>query len=359
MEGEGLDRAKTPREAGFSMPAEWAPHERCYIAWPCNAATWFGYDGRVKSSYAEVARAIGRFEPVVVLARRDVAADGQRALGEEVEILTMEMDDSWIRDNGPIFVSSSQQRVAAVKFGFNGWGGRFTPYGRDATVPSRLAAVLGVKLFDGPMILEGGSITVDGQGTLLTTESCLLNPNRNPGKARADIEAALQDYLGIQRTLWLRQGIHGSVVDGHIDGVAAFVAPGKVMHARAKDPADPNFGIFEENRARLQTMTDARGRSLEVLDIPIPRRRQLDGHRVAATYANFYIANGGVVVPTFGEELDRAALEAIATAFPDHEVVGVRGEYIGVGGGVVHCITQQQPRGRLVSEPDGAVSRSS
>lgn len=333
------------------MPAEWEPHDRCYMAWPCNPQTWFGYDKEAKASYAEVAQAIARFEPVGMLTPPELLGEARAALGPGIDLVPMELDDSWVRDNGPFFVRSPEGEVAIVQFGFNGWGGRFTPYARDAQVPALLVKSLGLPLYRAPMIAEGGAICVDGEGTLLTTESCLLNPNRNGGRSRGEVEAVLRSYLGARRVLWLSQGMHGSVVDGHIDGIAAFIGPGKVLAAVARDPSDANHAILRENLERLGSMTDWKGRSLEVIQIPLPTRRQLAGLRVAATYINFYIANGGVVAPTFGDPADGEALAILANAFPDREVVGVRSEYIGIGGGVIHCITQQSPRGRPPRTP--------
>lgn len=337
-------RAITPSSDGFSMPAEWEKHDSCLMAWPCNPETFAGYEEKVKASFAEVASAIARFELVTMITHPSLVEEARRMLDTEIEILPMDTDDIWMRDNGPCFVRSSDGRLAVVQFGFNGWGGRFKPFEKDAVVPEKIAHHFGMPLYKSSMVLEGGSICVDGEGTLLTTESCLLNPNRNPRMTRGDIESTLKSYLGIRKILWLKQGLYRSLVDGHIDGIAAFVGPGKIAAARGKDPSDPNFQILEENRDRLETMTDAKGRSLEVIDIPQPRRHEFDGRRVAATFTNFYIANGGVVAPIFGDESDDDAISCLRQLFPEREVVPVRGEYIGLGGGVIHCITQQMPK---------------
>jgi agmatine deiminase len=346
MGPESEPARRTPAEVGFSMPAEWKSHRACYISWPCKPETWFGHEARAKAAYAAVANAISRFEPVIVLTPRRLLAEARHHLGREVQVEEMDLDDAWIRDNGPIFVRSPNGNLAAVGFRFNGWGERFVPYSRDARVPEVLASRLGLPLYRAPLVLEGGAIAVDGEGTVLTTESCLLNPNRNPGMTKESIEEALRSYLGVRKVLWLRQGMHHSQVDGHIDGIAAFARPRTVIAGAVEDPSDPNHTILRENRERLGTETDARGRPLEVLDLPFPTLRQLDGLRVAATYMNFYIANGGIVAPVFGDRVDRAALDRLRTIFPDREVAGVRSEHIAVGGGVIHCITQQLPAGR-------------
>lgn len=302
-----------------------------------------GYHEQVKASYAEVARAIARFEPVTMLTLPSLGREVKKFLGPEVEVLRMDMDDSWIRDNGPFFVKSPSGDLAIVHFGFNGWGERFKPYERDARVPELLAKRLGVRLYRAPMILEGGSICVDGEGTLLTTESCLLNPNRNHDLTREEIESILRSYLGIRKVLWLREGLYESQVDGHIDGIAAFVRPKTLVVAMTREPSDSNHPILKENRERLETMTDAKGRSFEIIELSLPTRRKLGRNRIAATYVNFYIANGGVAVPVFGDPADKAALGTLRDAFSDREVVGVRSEFIGLGGGFIHCITQQRP----------------
>ncbi|MGQ0797038.1 MAG: agmatine deiminase family protein [Methanobacteriota archaeon] len=341
-----MKKIRTPRDDGFAMPAEWERHDACYMAWPCKPETWFGYEKEAKASYAEVAKAIDRFEHVIMLVPPRQVHEARASLGPRIELVQIELDDSWIRDNGPIFVRSASGRLAVVHFAFNGWGERYMPYEKDAAVPAILANELGLPCYHAPMVLEGGSISVDGEGTLLTTESCLLNPNRNPRLSREGIEKLLVSYLGVRKVLWLRQGMAASVVDGHIDGIVAFVAPRTVVAAIARDPSDPNYPILKENRERLEGMTDAKGHSLEIMELPLPTRRMLGDHRVATTYVNFYLANGGVVAPIFGERSDAIALAALRDAFPDRDVVGIRGEYIGVGGGVIHCITQQRPATR-------------
>ena len=326
------------------MPAEWAPHAGCFVSWPCKEETWCGFTEQVKRAYTEVIAAIARFEPVFVLSDPSTVGEASRALPKGTQIIEIPLDDAWIRDNGPTFVSSESGDLAIVQFGFNGWGERFPPYDRDARVPELLAHRAGLRRYVAPMVLEGGAICVDGNGTLLTTESCLLNPNRNPSLAMEEIEGVLRSFLGVRKVLWLRQGIHKSMIDGHIDGVAAFVGPSKVILASTDDESDPNHLVMIDNRTRLETMSDARGRSIEIVDFPMPKLREIAGNRIAPCYTNFYLANGGVVAPTFGEPTDKTALDILGGLFPDREVVGVRCEYIGVGGGEVHCVTQQVPR---------------
>jgi agmatine deiminase len=302
---------------------------------------------KAKKAYAEVIGTINRFEPVIVLSDSSTAAEARRTVGNDIDILEIPLDDSWIRDNGPAFIRSKEGKLATVNFGFNGWGGRFLHL-KDSKASDAISDRMRIRKYNAPMILEGGAIAVDGEGTLLTTESCLLNRNRNPNLTRIQIESILKDYLGIKKVLWVKQGIYGSMIDGHIDGVAAFVRPGTVIHASTGDESDPNFTIMRDNRARLETMTDAKGRPIEVIDFPMPVQREIEGHRIAPCYTNFFIAKGGIVAPTFGEANDEVALEILRDLFPSHEVVGVRCEYIGIGGGEVHCITQQIPMGTPV-----------
>lgn len=338
---------RTPAEDGFHMPAEWETHASCLVSWPCKKDTWCGHYAQAKNAYLEVIRAINRFEPVIVLADASIINEARSLVGKDIDVIEVALDDSWIRDNGPIYVVNND-RLAMVHFGFNGWGGRFEPYMNDAKAPEVLARKFRTRRYVAPMILEGGGISVDGAGTLLTTESCTLNPNRNPGLTREQIEEILRSYLGVSKILWLKQGIHRSMIDGHIDGVAAFARPGVVLHASCDDRDDPNHQIMRANKERLSTMTDAKGRSIEVIDMPMPKLREIDGNRIAPCYTNFYIANGGIVAPIFGDENDPIALEVLESAFPGREIVGVRCEYIGVGGGEVHCITQQIPAGLSV-----------
>lgn len=334
------------------MPAEWAPHKGCFVSWPCKEDTWFGFIDEARRAYSEVIKAIDRFEPVTVLSDPSTFNNARSVLGSGIEVLEIPIDDAWIRDNGPIFVRSEEGEVAAVRFKFNGWGGRFPPYDKDADVPRSLADRLGVMRYDAPMVLEGGSICVDGEGTLLTTESCLLNKNRNPGLSKEGIEDILGSFLGIKKVVWLKQGIYKSMIDGHVDGVAAFARPSTVILAQADDGSNPNYLGMRENKDILSTQTDAKGRAIEVIDFPMPDITELAGNRIAACYPNFYFANGGIVAPIFGEEKDKVAIGILESLFPGREVVGVRSEYIAIGGGDVHCITQQLPSGAPLPQLD-------
>jgi agmatine deiminase len=325
----------TPRADGLAMPAEWAPHERTLMAWPCRRELWGEAFGRAKEEYAETANTIARFEPVTMVCR---PGDGEEAGAmTDAEILELEIDDSWLRDSGPIYVVGEGGR-AGVHFRFNAWGEKFKSYDNDATIGTRLLEHFGEPRYEAPLVLEGGSIAVDGEGTLLTTEQCLLHPSRNPDLTREQIEDALRDYLGVERIVWLGQGlVEDRDTDGHVDLIAAFVRPGHVLLQTAP-PDNPNHANVEENKRRLE----AAGLTWTAVET-LPYAH-IEGERVVAPALNFYLCNGGVVVPLAGtpEERDEA-LRTIADAYPDREVVGVLGEVLAYGGGGVHCGTQQVP----------------
>ena len=335
------DLASTPREDGFSMPAEWEPHEACLMEWPTvtRRDLWGDRSDEAKLDYAAVANAVAAFEPVVMVCDPDQQAEARRSCGDNVEILPLPIDDSWMRDNGPIFVRDRSGRIALVHFGFNSWGERFAPWDRDAEVPRHVASHLGMRRYEAPFVLEGGSFFVDGEGTLLTTEQCLLNPNRNPTMSREDIEQGLRDHLGIETIVWLGLG-HSTDrdTDGHIDGIAIYVAPATVALLAPEDPSDPDHASGRDNLERLRNARDARGRSFEV----VPFQTRPPG---VVPYLNVYLANGGAIVPVAGRPEDEEALEQIGKLFPEREVVPVPGNCLTYGGGGPHCITQQQPRG--------------
>ena len=335
------DRASTPREDGFRMPAEWEPHEACLMEWPTitRSAFWADRFDEAKHDYAEVANAIAAYEPVVMVCDPDQASEARSLCADAVEILPLPIDDSWMRDNGPIFVRDAAGRVALVHFGFNSWGEKFAPWDRDAEVPAHIASHLGMRRYRTEQVLEGGSFFVDGEGTLLTTEQCLLNPNRNPTISREEIERGLRDYLGVEEIVWLGLG-HSSDrdTDGHIDGILIYVEPAKVALLAPEDPGDPDHDSGRDNLERLRRARDAKGRSFEV----IPFETTPTG---AVPYLNVYLANGGAIVPIAERPEDEEALERIAKLLPDREIVPVAGNCLTYGGGGPHCITQQRPRG--------------
>ena len=341
--------ARTPHDDGFVMPAEWQPHDRCFISWPCREQTWSGHFEKSKKAYLDVIKNVNRFEPVVVLADPSTEREARSRLGRGIEIFEIELDDSWIRDNGPTFVCDSSGRVASVKFAFNAWGNKSPSYSRDDRVPIALAERLRIRNYVAPLVLEGGAISVDGEGTLLTTEQCLLNANRNPDLSREQVEHALTLFLGIRKVIWLGKGVEQDMTDGHVDGVAGFAGLHLAIAAHTKDRSDPNFNTLTENIERLESATDAKGRSIEVIRLVQPRPREVEGIHITPGYTNHYIANGGVIVPTYGISDDRIALETLRSVYPRHEVIGVDCSYIEIGGGAVHCITQQKPTGTPIS----------
>ncbi|MFD0375019.1 agmatine/peptidylarginine deiminase [Streptomyces sp. NPDC127112] len=330
--------------AEYRMPAEWSAHEGCLMAWPTREDLWGSVLVDAKEEYADVARAISAFEPVTMVAPPGFAEDARSHCGEGVTVIELPLDDSWFRDSAPLFVLDGEGRRAGVDFRFNAWGGKHHPFDADDRISALLLEHLGVDRIASGMILEGGAVTVDGEGTLITTEQCLLHPNRNPGMTREEIEEELKARLGITKVIWLPYGgLHDTETDGHVDGVCAFAAPGTVVVSLPSDPGHPDYARMRANRAVLEAVTDARGRRLEVIEVPQTAFTDLADGEIEVSYMNYYIANGGVVVPVAGVPQDEDALAVIASAHPGRKVVGVRALAIAFGGGGVHCITQQIP----------------
>ncbi|HVJ53278.1 MAG TPA: agmatine deiminase family protein [Aliidongia sp.] len=342
----------TPAAAGFHMPAEWAPHARSWMAWPCRTDLWNGREAEAKAAFAAVARAIAGFEPISMLARPEDVEAARSACGSSVEIVPMPLDDSWVRDSGPTFLVDASGHVAGAAWRFNAWGGKFPPYDQDAKLAGRILATQGMAAFEAPFVLEGGSIHTDGDGTLVTTEQCLLNPNRNPHLTKPEIERALMEWLGVRKVIWLGEGLENDHTDGHVDDITCFARPGAVITATCDDPADANYRPLTDNIERLRKARDAQGRTLEIIGLPLPARRMTDAGRLVLTYVNFYLTNGGVVVPSFDDPLDAEAAEILSRAFPGRRVVQVPALDILEGGGGIHCITQQQPAGPAALVPE-------
>lgn len=334
----------TPATEGFFMPAEWHSHERCWMAWPCRQELWGDRLQDARDAYADVAQTVAEFEPVTMVANPADVATASMACGRGVDVLPMDLDDSWMRDIGPTFLLDSKGDIAGSDWRFNAWGNKYEYYNKDSRLAETLLEHLKIRRFDAPFVLEGGAIHHDGEGTVLTTESVLLNPNRNPGMDKADMEKALCDWLGAEKVIWLPAGYHYDETDGHVDNVACFGRPGLVIAASCPEEADPNYEILRANIEILRASTDARGRSLEVVTIDQPTRMELDGKRLASSYVNFYIANGGIVMPSFEDRRDQAARRTISQVFPNHKVSQVCAVDIVRGGGGIHCITQQQPK---------------
>jgi agmatine deiminase len=343
----------TPAELGYRMPAEWEPHRGTWLSWPHKQASWPGKFPPVPAIFARMVRHLADHEEVHI----NVAGP---ALEEEVRRLLADTggdtgnvffhyhptNDAWCRDHGPIFIQrqiGSTVEEAVVDWGFNAWGGKYPPYDLDDLIPTRIAEELGLPVFHPGIIMEGGSIDVNGRGTLLTTEACLLNPNRNPELGRADIEDCLRGYLGVSHILWLGEGIAGDDTDGHVDDLTRFVDATTVVTVVEEDPADENYEPLQANLERLHGMTDQEGRALRVVTLPMPRALWHEGQRLPASYANFYIANRVVLLPTYDPARDVEAIATLQQLFPDREVIGIDSTDLVWGLGAFHCVTQQWP----------------
>lgn len=338
----------SPRSDGFRMPPEWFPHQRCFMAWPTRQSLWGDPFEQAKREYAAVARAIRRFEPVTMICRPGDARDVRDRCGTDVEVVELPIDDSWTRDNGPIFVVGPRGEVAVVDFGFNAWGGKHHPWDQDAALPQALATLLGARRYVAPLVLEGGAILVDGEGTLVTTEGPLLDPRRNGDASKERIEGVLSEYLGIDRVVWL-VAAPDRETDGHVDLVAQYVRPGVLALLTPDEPANANWDYARRNLERLESERDARGRRLDVLPFAVTGYDSVGGRSVEISYLNSYLANGGVVVPIGDARSDRLALEQLEEVFPERTVVGVPGSALAYGGGGPHCITQQMPAGPVAA----------
>jgi agmatine deiminase len=334
----------TPGDARFRMPAEWEPHAACWMSWPCRPENWDDIEA-ARATCVEVARAVARFEPVTMTANAEDVRAARRALAgiPAVEVVDVPSDDSWARDTAPTFVVDGRGGLGGVDWSFNAYGGIYEEYGRTRSMARRILHLLGARRFAAPLVLEGGAVHVDGEGTVLTTEEVVLDPRRNPGLARDEAERLLCAYLGAQKVVWLRSALDHDNTGGHVDNLACFTAPGVVAALGCADRGDPQHGAIQENLARLRAATDAAGRSLRVVELPMPARREFRGRRLSPSYVNFYVANGGVVVPAFGDPADEAARDLLAHLFPRRAVVSVLTTELAKADGNVHCITQQQP----------------
>jgi agmatine deiminase len=367
----------TPAELGFYMPAEWRAHEATWLSWPTDPETWPGRVPQVENIFLQMMSALAPNETVNLLVDDEETEQSVRARcmfagADNIRFHRIVTVDSWMRDYGPNFLVSDKfqfddppstpsaetddklefigHKLAFNDWIFNAWGNKYEELKQDDSIPHRLESLLRVPRFQPGIVMEGGSIEVNGAGCVLTTEQCLLNPNRNPDLSRSEIEQYLKDYLGVVKVLWLGDGIVGDDTDGHIDDIARFVAEDVIVCAVEEDPQDANYQLLQDNLKRLQKMTDARGRAFEIVTLPMPGmvggastdRRKLD--RLPASYANFYIANNVVLVPMFEHANDQRALETLGRVFPNRRVVGINCEPLVWGMGTIHCVTQQQPR---------------
>ena len=357
--GRGRNRplAGTPAEHGYSFPAEWHQHAATWISWPRPEGISFpGFYHRAIEDVAGVVAAIARHEPVHLNVPN---ANYERIVREFLEVRGVPRrrvrvhyvptNECWTRDHGPAFVQRTRRdkvETAVVDWGFNAWGGKYPPWDADDAVPARVALLLDLPAFHNDLVMEGGAIDVNGAGTLLTTTSCLLHPNRNPGVGQAEIERHLKAYYGQRHVVWLGEGIAGDDTNGHVDDLARFIGERLIVTATEEDPADANYRVLRANRRALDRARDADGRGFEILELPMPRPVVHEGQRLPATYVNFLFVNGGLLVPTFGDRSrDRVALERLQRALPRRRVIGVDCRALIWGLGAIHCLTQQQPRG--------------
>jgi agmatine deiminase len=328
------------------MPAEWVEHTRTFISWPVQESMVYPDDyAAVSEGYAQIVKAIAEFEPVTIVVNPMDLTQVKLFFSEDnIDFLPIEHNDAWLRDNGPTFILNNQGEAAGVNWGFNAWGGKYVPWDLDDQVAPQILEHLGLKRFDAPFVMEGGSIHVDGEGTLTTTEECLLNPNRNPELSKAQIEDYLEKFLCINKVIWLKNGLSGDETDGHVDNIACFAAPGKVIIQVCDDPEDENYTITREMMQVLSQAKDAKGRNLEIIPIQQAPISSYKGKRLTLSYLNFYFVNGGIILPVFGgkaEETDRLALKVLTVTFPDRRIRTVNGMAIIREGGNVHCTTQQ------------------
>lgn len=336
----------TPSQVNFKMPAEWHPHERCWMAWPCHEPSWekIGLP-RAQAVYAEIAQAIALYEPVTMIARPEDLALAQELCGNTIQCIPMDINDSWTRDTGPSFLLNEEGKLAGVDWNHNAWGNNYSDYTLDQKIAAQIINLTDAEYFHANLVMEGGAFHVDGQGTILTTKECLLHKNRNPQLTQKEIEHYLCDYLGGSKVIWLNQGLIGDETDGHIDEIATFIGEAKVLCLISSDKHDPNYDRLQENLAILQAATDACGRRLEVFTVEQPPATELGGDRLTLSYVNFYRANGGIVLPSFGyESYDKAAYQVFQQIAPSYKLSQVPALDLFTGGGGIHCITQQQPR---------------
>ncbi len=334
--------AVTPKSLGYRMPAEYAPHKRSWMMWPCRPEVWPDL-AATKRDYVLVAQAIAEFEPICMAVRPQDAAEARAMLGAGIEIFEVALNDSWARDAGPNFVIDGHGTKAASLFTFSAWGGKYAPFDKDAAFGAAVAARDGLRAFKSALLAEGGGVTVDGEGTIITTDTCFLNPNRNPDWSREQVTQELLETLGGEKVIWLPGNAEETETDGHVDGIAVFVAPGVVLIESADDPTDPWRHIKQANIDALRGQTDARGREIRMVTIPEAEESCIIGDKFCRSYVNCYFVNGGVIMPEYGTPNDAIARAVLQDLFPTCRIRGVRIPNICLGGGGIHCITQQEP----------------
>jgi agmatine deiminase len=360
-----------PRADGFFMPPEWAPHEGCWMIWPERPDNWRLGAKPAQAAFVQVATAIADFEPVTMMVSARQFANARALLPETVRVVEVSTNDSWCRDVGASFLVNGSGDLAGVDWPFNAWGGlirgMYFPWDLDDAVAGKMLQMERAKAYRAPNVIEGGAIHVDGEGTVLVTEACLLAEDRNPGATRQEMERVLKDYLGASHVVWLGEGVPFDETGGHVDNLACFVKPGVVLLTWTDDSGDPLYQVCRDAEARLRDARDAKGREIAVERIPMPTpmfyteqeaagidqtavgqtsggMNRKAGERLAASYVNFYIANGAIIAPSFGVTTDEEAMTVLARLFPERRIIKIPAREILLGGGNIHCITQQQPK---------------
>lgn len=356
----------TPKKDGFRMPGEYEEHEGTWMLWPMRTDTWRAGAKPAQCAYVEVAKAIAKFEPVTMCVNADQFENARALLPPSIRVVEISSNDAWMRDIGPTFVKNDKGEVRGVDWGFNAWGGitdgLYFPWHLDRTVKQKVLEVEQLDRYDANFFInEGGAIAADGEGTVITTEQCLLNVNRNPDLSKEEVEEILKQYLNVEKVIWLKDGLVGDETDGHVDEVLFYVKPGEVAISWTDDPNHDQYEVLQETLKQLENTTDAKGRKLKVHKVHLPEQIKLSKEESAeidnannsydrsadqtflATYINCYICNGGIVLPVFNDPQDNVAIEQFKKLFPDREIVTVYTREVSVGGGNIHCITQQQP----------------
>lgn len=335
----------------YLMPAEWEPHSAVWLAWPYDEETFPGRVEKAEAVFARIIDALHTSEQVELLVLDEkMQANASEIIAEtgadssSINFHTTDYADVWLRDTGPTFVKDGAGKTVITKWIFNSWGNKFPELLEDRVIPDRISEWTKLPVLTPEIVIEGGAIEVNGQGVCLTTEQCLLNENRNPGRTKADLEKYLEDYIGIKKTVWLKEGLVNDHTDGHIDELARFVAPDKIVCACEEDERDENYHILKANYEALTHATDLKGAPFEIIKLPMPHMRYEDGSKAPVSYTNFYIGNKVVLAATFNDENDEAALRIIGDCFPGRRIAAIDCSDIIYGGGAVHCITQQQPK---------------
>lgn len=346
----------TPPDRNLIMPPEWDRHAATWTSWPFDDELWVGHLEGVRTEFARLVATIARFEPVIVNVRDDeVERDARERITvaagglSNVDFNRVALNDVWFRDNGPLFVRrGGDGPVSLTDWRFNAWGGKYAPWDDDDRAPIQVAERLGMLRHPIDLVMEGGSLEINGQGVCLTTRSCLLSPERNPGVGMAQLEAALARWLGVTEVVWLGAGLEGDHTDGHIDTIVRFTDDHTIVCSVEDDVSDPNHATMKANLEQLREWSLSRGGAYRIVPLPLPRRRmELEGVRLPLTYANFYVGNGFVVLPQYDDENDAAAIEVLKPLFPGREVIGLPTASLITGGGAFHCVTQQQPEGEV------------